>query len=166
MNEIELFVHSTKNAEPTMIKVGVGASVEELLKKIHEAGICDGPSEELHIFAEEEGEPCKREHSVEHCGLKHRHHVHCHKCHRVRVEVNYNGTEKGEAFPPSAKVNRVLKWAVDAFNLKGADAENKVLRLAEPPQTELLGDQHIGSFVHAPKCELKLCLVPRVRFQG
>jgi len=56
--------------------------------------------------------------------------------------------------------------ALDAFALKGADAESKVLRLAEPPQSELLGDQHIGSFVHSPKCELKLCLVPRVRFQG
>src|SRR4051794_3165024 len=104
MTEIELFVHSAKDAEPKMIKVGVGASVEELLKKIHEAGLCDGPSEELHIFAEEEGEPCKREHSIKHCGLKDGHHVHCHKCHRVRVAVNYNGVEKAEPFPPSAKV--------------------------------------------------------------
>jgi hypothetical protein len=166
MNEIELFVHTTKDVEPAIVKIGTGASVEELLKKIHEAGLCDGPSEEFHIFAEEEGEPRNRGHSIEQCGLKHRHHVHCHKCHRVRVEVNYNGVEKGEAFPPSAKVKRVLKWAVDAFCLKGADAENKVLRLADPPQTELLSDQHIGSFVHSSKCEVKLCLVPRVRFQG
>jgi hypothetical protein len=166
MNEIELFVHSLKDAEPTMVKIGPGASVEELLKKIHEAGLCEGATEELLIFVEEEGEPLNKENSIEQCGVKHRHHVHCHKCHRVRVEVNYNGVEKAEAFPPSAKVRRVLKWAVDAFGLKGADAENKVLRLADPPQTELLSDQHIGSFVHSPKCELKLCLVPRVRFQG
>jgi len=87
MNEIELYVHSPKGGEPTMIKIGAGASVEDLLKKIHEAGLTEGPSEELHIFPEEEGEPCKREHTIEQCGLKHRDHVHCHKCHRVRVEV-------------------------------------------------------------------------------
>lgn len=167
MNEIELYVHSTKGAEPTMIKIGAGALVEELLKKIHEAGLCDEPLEVLQIFAEDEGEPLKKGHSIERCGVKHRHHVHCHKCHRIRVGVSYNGVEKSEPFPPSAKVKRVLKWAVDeAFKLKGVDAENKVLRLADPPETELLTDQHIGSFATQPQCELKLCLVPRVRYQG
>ncbi|MGA3267411.1 MAG: hypothetical protein ABSE16_11375 [Verrucomicrobiota bacterium] len=166
MKEIELYVHSAKDAEPMMIRVGAGASVEELLKKVHEAGFCEGPLEELYLFAEEDGNPCNREHSLEYCGLKHRHHIHCHRCRQVRIGVNYNGVEKDETFPPSAKVKRVLRWAVDAFGLKGADAEDKVLRLAEPPQIELLGDQHIGSFVHSLKCELTLCLVPRVRFQG
>lgn len=166
MNEIELYVHSAKGAEPTMIRIGTDALVEELLKRILEAGLCNGPLEELHVFAEEEGEPLKRELSIENCGVKHRHHVHCHKCHRIRVGVIYNGVEKSESFSPSAKVKRVLKWAVDAFDLKGADGQNKVLRLADPPQAELLSDQHIGSFATHLHCDLKLCLVPRVRFQG
>jgi hypothetical protein len=63
-------------------------------------------------------------------------------------------------------VKRVLKWAVIEFQLKGADAENKVLRLAEPPETELPNEAHIGSFAHAPKCGLRVCLVPPIRFQG
>jgi hypothetical protein len=166
MKEIELYVHSGKGPEPEMVKVSTDASVEDLLEKIREAGLCEGPKEELHIFAEDFDEPLQHGKSVEHCGVKHRHHIHCHRCHRVQVEISYNGVDKTHAFPPSMKVKGVLKWAVDAFGLKGADAENKVLRLAEPPQTELLSDQHIGSFVHPPKCELKLCLVPRVRFQG
>jgi hypothetical protein len=166
MNEIELYVHSAKDAEPTMIRIGTDVLVEDLLKKIHEAGLCDGPLEELHIFAEEVGEPLKRGQSIELCGVKHRHHIHCHKCHRIRVGVSYNGVEKSESFTPSAKVKRVLKWAVGAFDLKGVDGENKMLRLANPPQTELLSDQHIGSFVTEPQCEIKLCLVSRVRFQG
>ena len=34
-------------------------------------------------------------------------------------------------------------YSPGAFGLKGADAESKVLRLADPPQTELLGDQQL-----------------------
>lgn len=166
MTEIELYVHSTKDAEPTMIRIASDAPVAELLKKIHDTGICDSPVEELHIFGEDEGEPLKKDHSIGHCGLKHRHHIHCHKCHRIEVAVIYNGVEKCEAFPPSAKVKRVLKWAVEAFQLKGMDAENKVLRLAEPPQTELSNEAHIGSFAHKGTCGLKVCLLPPVRFQG
>lgn len=166
MNEIELYVHSPKGGEPAMVRIGTEASVEDLLKKIHEAGICDGPSEELHIFAEDAEEPMNRGHSIEHCGVKHRHHVHCHKCHRIQVAALYNGVEKSLSFPPSTKVKRVLKWAVNEFGLKGADAENKVLRLAEPPETELPNETHIGSFAYPPKCGLKVCLVPPIRFQG
>jgi hypothetical protein len=165
-DEIELYVHSVKQDDPVIVRIAAGASVEELLKKIHEAGLCEGPSEELHIFAENEAEPLARGHSVEHCGLRHRHHVHCHKCHRIQVAAIYNGMEKSDAFPPSAKVKRVLKWAIEAFQLKGADAESKVLRLADPPQTELPNESHIGSFAHPPKCELRVCLVPPIRFQG
>lgn len=166
MSEIELYVHSTKDAEPAIVRIETEALVENLLKKILETGLCEGPVEELFVFVENEGEPLDRGHSMDRCGLRHRHHVHCHKCHRIRVAVIYNGVEKGDAFPPSAKVKRVLKWAIDAFQLKGADAENKVLRLAEPPQTELPNESHIGSFAHPGKCELKVCLVPPVRFQG
>jgi hypothetical protein len=166
MNEIELYVHSSKGGEPTMVKIEAGASVEDLLKKIHEAGVCDGPSEEWDMFAEDADEPLDKGHSMEDCGIKHRHHVHCHKCHRIQVAVLYNGVEKNHSFPPSTKVKRVLKWAVNEFQLKGADAENKVLRLAEPPETELPNEAHIGSFAHAPKCGLKVCLVPPIRFQG
>jgi hypothetical protein len=166
MTEIELFVHTTKDSEPTIIRIGAEAPVEELLKKIHEAGLCDGPAEEIHVFAENGDEPLERGRSMEHCGLRHRHHIHCHKCHRIRVLVMYNGVEKDRAFAPSVKVKRVLKWAIEAFQLKGADAEDKVLRLAEPPQTELPNDAHIGSFTHPAKCEVKVCLVPPIRFQG
>jgi hypothetical protein len=166
MIEIELYVHSPKGGEPTMVEIGVEALVEDLLKKIHEAGLCDGPLEELVIFVEDAEEPLGRGHSLERCGLRHRHHVHCHKCHRIRVAVLYNGVEKQESFPPSTRVKRVLKWAIHEFQLKGADAENKVLRLADPPQTELPNEAHIGSFTQPPKCELRLCLVAPIRFQG
>jgi hypothetical protein len=166
MTEIELYVHSPKGGEPTMVKIGVEALVEDLLKKIHEAGLCDGPLEGLIVFAEDADEPFGHGHSLEGCGVKHRHHVHCHRCHRIHVTVMYNGVEKRESFAPSTKVKRVLKWAIHEFHLHGADAEGKVLRLADPPQTELPNEAHIGSFAHAPKCELRLCLVAPTRFQG
>lgn len=149
-----------------MITIESQALVEDVLKKIREAGLCDGPIEELLIFGEDAEEPWEHGRSMEHCGVKHRHHVHCHKCRRIHVAVLYNGVEKAHPFPPSARVKRVLKWAVNEFQLKGADAENKVLRLAEPPETELPNEAHVGSFAHPPKCGVRVCLVPPIRFQG
>jgi hypothetical protein len=166
MSEIDLYVHSAKDAEPRLIKVEEEILIDELIRKIVEAGICEGTHEEMLIFVENETEALNKEHSAKHCGLQHRHHVHCHKCHRIQVGVIYNGVEKKEAFAPSTKVKRVLKWSVDAFNLKGADAENKVLRLAVPPETELSNDAHLGSYAYAPGCRVKLCLTPPIRFQG
>lgn len=166
MKDIELYVHSGKDTEPALLTIGAHTLVGDLVKKIHDAGHCDGAVEEAMLFLEDQDEPLAKDRSVEQSGMKNRHHVHCHKCHRVRVVVRYNGVDKTEAFPPSAKVKRVLKWALDEFQLKGADAENKVLRLSDPPQTELTNDAHIGSFVSSPRCELNLCLVPPVRFQG
>lgn len=166
MNEIDLYVHSAKDAEPRLIKIEEEILIAELVRKIIEAGIFEGAHEEVFIFVEDETEPLNKEHSAKHCGLQHRHHVHCHKCHRIEVGVMYNGVEKTAAFAPSTKVKRVLKWAVEAFNLKGADAENKILRLAAPPETELSNDTHVGSYVNAPGCGIKLCLVPPIRFQG
>jgi hypothetical protein len=166
MSEIDLYVHSAKDAEPRLIKVDEDILVADLVRKIAESGLCEGSHEEILIFVENESEPLDREHSAKHCGLQHRHHVHCHKCHHIQVAVIYNGVEKNEAFPPSTKVRRVLKWAIEAFNLKGADAENKILRLASPPETELSNDAHLGSYAYAPACYVKLCLLPPIRFQG
>lgn len=166
MSKIDLYVHSMKEQEPRLINVDDEILVAELARTILAAGICDGSHEEILIFVEDEPEPMGREHSARHFGLQHRHHVHCHKCHRIHVGILYNGVEKAHSFAPSTKVKRVLKWAVDAFNLKGADAENKILRLAGPPQTELSNDAHLGSYAHAADCGVKLCLLAPIRFQG
>jgi hypothetical protein len=166
MNEIDLYVHSAKDPEPRLIRVEEEIMIDELVRKIVEAEICEGAPEEIRIFLEDETEPLDRERSAKHCGIRHRHHVHCHKCHRIQLGVIYNGIEKDDAFSPSTRVKRVLKWAVDAFGLKGADAENKILRLATPPETELSNDAQLGSYAQAPDCSIKLCLVPPIRFQG
>jgi hypothetical protein len=166
MSEIEVYVHTAKDAEPCLLKVEEEILIADLARKIVEAGACDGPVEEVLVFVENGEEPLGREHSAKHHGIQHRHHIHCHKCHRIHVGVMYNGVEKDGAFAPATKVKRVLKWAVDEFKLKGADAERKILRLANPPGTELSNDAHLGSYAHAPGCSVKLCLVPPIRFQG
>jgi hypothetical protein len=166
MSEIDLYVHSANDPEPRLMKVEEEILVAELVCKIVEAGVSAGSHEEIFIFVENETEPLSREHSARHCGLKHRHHIHSHKCHRIQVGVTYNGVEKTEAFAPSTKVRQLLKWSVDAFKLKGADAENKILRLATPPEAELSNDAHVGSYANAPGCGVKLCLLAPIRFQG
>jgi hypothetical protein len=166
MSEIDLYVHSAKEVEPRLIRVEDDLLMGELAAKAINEGIHGASSEEIFIFLENEPEPLSKEASAKNCGVGHRSHIHCHKCHRIQVGVNYNGIEKTHAFPPSVMVRRVLKWSIETFNLKGADAEHKILRLASPPNTELSNDAHIGSYVQAPVCSVSLCLVPPVRFEG
>jgi hypothetical protein len=165
MSVIQLYVHSRKDAEPSLIEVEEEILVSELVTKIIEAGFCDGAPEEVLIFVEDGVDPIDHGHHAKDHGIHHRHHVHCHKCRQIRVGVVYNGVEKDTTFSPATKVKRVLKWAVDAFGLKGVDVENKVLMLPGT-KTELSNDAHLGSYVQAPECGVKLFLVAPIRFQG
>jgi len=79
--------------------------------------------------------------------------------------VSYNGVQKENQFSPSTKIKAVLKWTLYAFDLRGADAEGKVLRLNESGK-ELLSDAHIGSFAKHGECQVKLSLTPIVRVEG
>jgi hypothetical protein len=166
MKEIELYVHTCDGVDPKLIKISEEATVEELIKKIQATGIAIGePGEELLLLVENEEEPIGTGQKLCDRGVRHRHHVHCHRCRHVRVIVTYNSVDKEKTFSPSVLVKKVLKWAIDAFELKGADAD-KVLYLKDTPNVELLNEAHIGSYAKHSGCEVKVCLAPPVRVQG
>ena len=167
MKEIDVYVHTCEGTDPRLIKIAEDAAVEELLERLRTAGVVLGePGEEVLLFIENGDEAVGRGRKLSDCGIRHRHHLHCHRCRHIRVAAFYNGVEKSASFSPSAKVGRVLKWAVAAFELKGVDADNKGLYLKDSPNVELLNDAHIGSFAKFPGCEVKVCLAPIIRVQG
>ena len=160
MKEIELYIHTAEHHDPKLVKVDENATVEELLKRFAPEGNGD-----IHLTTEGEEEPHDRHRKLSECGVKHRHHVHCHRCRKVAVTVFYNG-EQSHSFAPSATIEKVLQWALRTFGLKGADALDKVLRLSDAPNDVLPESAHIGSFVKAPACEVRLNLTGKVEVNG
>jgi hypothetical protein len=164
VKEIELYVHSLGDADPKLIKIDEESTVEDLIKKVE--GVAGLPSGvDYFILLESAEEILAGKRKLSECGIKHRHHLHCHSCRRIHVVVSYNGVQKEQQFAPSTKIRAVLKWALYAFELRGADAEGKVLRLADTG-AELFADAHIGSFAEPHRCQVKLALTPLVRVEG
>lgn len=163
MNEIEIYIHCPNGHEPRLLKISDQATVGELIKKLPPEVIL-AAGNDLAIIIEDQEEILHHDRKLCECGIKHRHHLHCHSCRHINVFVSYNGVQKEKRFSPATLVKNVLKWVLYAFELKGVDAENKVLRLSN--EFELPNDSHIGSFAKPQECELKLNLTPIVRVQG
>jgi len=165
MKEIEVYVHTHDGVDPKLVKAGEDATVKQLIDKIVAAAELKGdPDEELLLFLEDVDEPLEHHRKVCECEIRHHHHVHCHRCHSIKVSVFYNG-DKHASFPPSAKVERVLEWAIKAFKLTPAEAAEKILTL-KGSDDELPLEAHIGSFAKPHECSVSLCLTAPVEVNG
>jgi hypothetical protein len=165
MKKIEVYVHTHEGVEPKLVQAGEDATVKQLIDEITvAAGLKGGPDEKLLLFIEDVEEPLEHDRKVCECEIRHRHHVHCHPCRSIKVDVFYNG-DKHATFPPSAKVARVLEWAVKAFKLTPAEAADKILTL-KSSEDELPLDAHIGSFAKPHECAVNLCLTAPVEVNG
>ena len=166
MKQIEVYVHTHEGVEPKLIKVSEESTVKELVEAICPTGGFEGkPREEILVFLEDCDEPVEHHRKLSECEIRHRHHVHIHRCKKVKVGVFYN-SERDAVFAPSAKVKRVLHWAINAFKLTPAEAADKVLGLKGNPNAELNPDAHIGSYAKPHQCAVELCLVAPVEING
>jgi UPF0288 family protein (methanogenesis marker protein 3) len=161
---IEIYLHGSGTTEEKVIKVPEDATVRDVLDEAKKAGL-DVDSDTILLVEDVDDEMPGAARLCDH-GVKNKHHLHCHRCRKIEVAVTFNGKVKSRKFAPSQKVKRVLKWAVDAFELHGVDAENKELRVGGVSGTILQSQQHIGSFAHAPHCHLDLYLTAIVEVQG
>lgn len=92
-------------------------------------------------------------------------HIHCHKCRRVAVEVNYGPHTKRHKFSPATTVEVVTKWAKKKFKLDDAAAADLILQkcgTTERPRP----NQHLGEIVEAGNCMICFDLVKEVTPQG
>ena len=163
-NQIHLYGEGQPS--PVIIEVGDQASLAELLSAAQSAGVLgsDVPLQEVLVFALDGEEPLGHDKPITR-GEK-RPKLHCHRCRKVHVSVTFNLDTKTHNFSPSTLVSKVLKAALHEFKLKGADAQNKELRLGGPNGQVLLDDAPIGSYVRHPHCDVLLYLVDAVQVQG
>lgn len=162
--QIELYLHGPGTADEKIIKVPEDATVRDIIAEAKKLGFTE--DFEAALFVEDGDEELDHGHRLHECGVKHKHHVHVHHCRKVAVTSNFNGREKTHSFAPGTRVGRLLRWAVDAFDLKGVDAKNKELRLGGATGNVLTSHQHIGSFTHPPQCSVTVYLTGIVEVQG
>lgn len=167
MKEMEVYVHTPDSPEPKLVTVREDMTAKDLIEKIKSLGLLGNePSEDLHLFLDDDEVVIEREKRLCDCGCHHRKHVHCHRCRRAKVTVTYNGRDIDRAFAPSTRIRRIRAWATREFALSETDAAETVLRLADKPDSDLPDDAHIGSFVKFPVCAVRLALVVKVAVQG
>ena len=92
-------------------------------------------------------------------GLHHGGHVHCHRCHRVTVSVNYEVHTKRHRFSPATTILTATGWAKKKFSLTDTDAQRFVLQICASTQ-QPRADEHLGEIVKGHDCNLCFDLVP------
>lgn len=156
---MQVFIHTEGREEPELVEVHDTMLVSELLV------FGDARGSEI-LMIEEVDEPLDLDVTVSAAGIRHRHHVHRGRCHRIAVRVRYNG-DKTDEFRPTATVRRVFDWATgeDGFDLTPEQKATHVLALPDADYY-LDWDVRIVTLITAGTCDLVLDLTPKERFEG
>ncbi|MCZ7573938.1 MAG: hypothetical protein M5U01_35755 [Ardenticatenaceae bacterium] len=152
MSEIEIFLQGEGIPQIVLVRVPDDGTVRDILEVASRHGLvtADGGTS---VLLEDAEEALDHSAALQAAGVRHRSRVHVHRCRQVEVVVNFSGGQKAEAFPPSATIHRVKRWAVGpkGFNLPPTDAAEHALQLCNstirPDE-----DTHIGTLVAKPRC--------------
>ncbi|MGA2704147.1 MAG: hypothetical protein ABSH35_23985 [Isosphaeraceae bacterium] len=175
--ELEIFVHS-QGAKPKVIVAAPGDTLrnalvrseflkegqDDILVFVGEGEEALAQPDEIEDGADEHA-PVDVDLTLEVLEIKRHHHVHCHRCRHVAVEVNFGGKTKHRRFSPSATDGVVAQWARKKFHLDAAAAAEYVLQLCNSTE-QPRSDKHLGELVEAPKCSLCFDLVKEITPQG
>jgi hypothetical protein len=162
---IELFVQGEGIADITLIRVVHDCTVREVILKAKEECGMEAREEEILVLIEDQDEEIVLDAKLIDVGIAHRHRIHCHRCRRVEVTVNFNGVTKAHDFSPSTTIGKLKRWADDQFGLKGVDATEHALQICGTSTRPDL-DLHVGSLVQHPRCQVCFDLVPKKRVEG
>jgi hypothetical protein len=92
-------------------------------------------------------------------------HVHCHRCRRIAVVVNYQSGSKKHRFAPPTRIETVLAWAKRKFHLTDADADTLLLQVCQSHQRPR-PTQHLGEIVAPGVCAICFDVVPDQKVEG
>jgi hypothetical protein len=167
---IEVMVEGETLKGIEFIPVPRGHTAREIVVAVAEKG--GFPAEEAILLVEDCGEPLDLAIVVTDDMARKKHHVH--RVREIAVVVFYKNLEKEKRFPPSARVQCVLDWAVgkDGFNLDPILAPEMELARHDkiPDAHELPKTAHIGRYVqhegHHHHHRLALDLIRGVLPQG
>ena len=139
-----------------------GSRLREIVRMIALKGGYE-PTEAL-LFIEDEPETLNLEIIVDGTYPHHRKH-HVHRIKQIDVVVHYAMASHQRHFPPSARVETALTWAIREFEIDPAMAAEFELTLVGSTE-ELPGSKHIGTLLRHPACRLELNLVRGVMPNG
>jgi hypothetical protein len=162
---IELFVQGEEITDITLIRVAHDSTAREVVRKAKEECGITAVEEEILVLIEDQDEEIVLDAKLIEVGIGHRHRIHCHRCRRVKVAVNFNGATKSRDFSPSTTIRKIKRWADDEFGLKGVDATEHALQICGTNTRPDL-DVHVGSLVRHPHCQVCFDLVPKKRVEG
>lgn len=163
-NLIQIYLHGEGQKEAKLIEVSEESTVKEVLTAYREAfNLPEKDIEDLQLFVDEE-EPKKTEHHHKKAEIKKRSHVHCHRCEKVGITIDYNGQVVKFSENPSTTGAVILKKAAKDFKISEADGANLILKTSE--KVIIQKTDRIGSFVSYPKCEISLSLIHDIQIQG
>lgn len=169
---IDIFIHQAGEKA----KITTAQPEETLATVLQRAGIT--LDDEMHLFVshgDNEGdesdldddtvEPVSAGMTVAAAGGKHHSHVHCHKCRRIEVTVNFQDKVKSRKFAPNARIARVRRWALNAFGLTGPAASDFVLQLCGSDKSPR-PNQDLAELVAPGSCSICFDLTKEVTPQG
>jgi len=155
--EAEIVVDGEGLTNVEVIIVPEGSVRREIIIQVaNKTGIA---TEEAILFIEDSDEPLELDVVINedpNAGKVH----HVHRARKIEVSVHYQGNIKIKSFPPSARIQVVLEWAVssECFNIDHAIAPEMELALHGETK-ELPKQAHIGRYVQHPHNELNLDLI-------
>jgi hypothetical protein len=176
LGEVEVFVHS-EGAGPKSIRLPAEATLAEVLAKAgveHQSDFLVFVGESVEALEEafevEDGEdghePVPVHHLLHHHAGHHRTvHVHCHRCRRIAVSVNYHEKTQHHRFSPATTVETVKDWVRRKLHLHDPDDDRLILKdcgTGEQPRS----DVHLGELVKSGACTVCFDLVSDVKVEG
>lgn len=154
---LEVVVVIPGKQEPIVVTVpadGLGADLLDAVQNHGQSGW--GKAEELVLFVGDDEDEVLGLDTPLKDKIKNRHRVHAQRCRMIAVTVRYGTEERADQFPPTAKVERVTRWATQTFGARPA-ADYRLELLDASGQ--LADDTRLS--VLTPDCQIAFELVPR-----
>jgi hypothetical protein len=163
----QIYLHGEGLKETQFIEIDSETNISEIIKEFEViTGVASTQDAPVECYADDEDSPLDKSSTAGSKKIDKRSHVHCHRCRKVELAAIYNGREEKFNFPPQTMVEKVFRKAIKEFKISDSDASNLVLRLGSGQGEILQDDDHIGSFVSYPACDLSLYLTPKKQVQG
>jgi hypothetical protein len=164
MPTIQLFAQFEGNRRIEIIEVDDNSTVRAILDAAIRAGLPEDCKEGALVFVHDGDSPLDLDAMLNAIGIRHKHRVHVHRCHKVEVTLHFNEIKEKHHFTPSATVELVKREFVKNIHMSSVDATEHVLQICgstDRPEPDI----HIGSLIHGC-CSLCFDLVPIKRVEG
>ncbi len=131
VDSIDFFIHEGR--QPPRLAKAQGDELLETVLRREGVALDDDINLFVSNAADEldeagESEPLAAGLTVDDAGVKRHSHVHCQRCRRVQVSVNYQSRTEQQMFSPNAPIRRIRRWAQKSFRLTGPAAGDFVLQ--------------------------------------